>query len=177
MSKMKIKKGDKVIVIAGDDKGKTGEVLRAMPKLGKVIVQGVNLVKRHTKPSQTTPGGIVTKEAPINVSNVALVDPKTGKAVANKEENKEQVKPEEQVNTKVPSEAEAAQSTIERVVAKTATKPAAAKSVKTAQSSEANTVTTKTAAAKAKTATTTSGQSAAKAAAAAKLAADAVQRD
>lgn len=73
MSKMKIKKGDKVIVIAGDDKGKTGEVLRAMPKLGKVVVQGVNLVKRHTKPSQTNPGGIVTKEAAIQVSNVAVV--------------------------------------------------------------------------------------------------------
>lgn len=73
MSKMKIKKGDKVIVIAGDDKGKTGEVLKAMPKEGKVVVQGVNLVKRHTKPSQTNPGGIVTKEAAIQVSNVAVV--------------------------------------------------------------------------------------------------------
>ena len=80
MSKMKIKKGDKVIVIAGDDKGKTGEVVKAMPKEGKVVVQGVNLVKRHTKPSQTTPGGIVTKEAPISVSNVAIVDPKSNKA-------------------------------------------------------------------------------------------------
>ena len=73
MSKMKIKKGDKVIVIAGDDKGKTGEVLKAMPKEGKVVVQGINLVKRHTKPSQTNPGGIVTKEAAIQVSNVAIV--------------------------------------------------------------------------------------------------------
>jgi large subunit ribosomal protein L24 len=73
MSKMKIKKGDKVIVIAGDDKGKTGEVLRAMPKLGKVVVQGVNMVKKHTKPSQTSAGGIVTKEAAIQVSNVAIV--------------------------------------------------------------------------------------------------------
>lgn len=73
MSKMKIKKGDKVIVIAGDDKGKTGEVLRAMPKEGKVVVQGVNLVKRHTKPSQTSAGGIVTKEAAIQISNVAIV--------------------------------------------------------------------------------------------------------
>lgn len=73
MSKMKIKKGDKVIVIAGDDKGKTGEVLRSMPKEGKVVVQGVNLVKRHTKPSQTSAGGIVTKEAAIQVSNVAIV--------------------------------------------------------------------------------------------------------
>ena len=73
MSKMKIKKGDKVIVIAGNDKGKTGEVLKAMPKEGKVVVQGVNLVKRHTKPSQTNPGGIITKEAAIQVSNVAAV--------------------------------------------------------------------------------------------------------
>ena len=73
MSKMKIKKGDKVIVIAGDDKGKTGEVLKAMPKEGKVVVQGVNLVKRHTKPSQASAGGIITKEAAIQISNVAIV--------------------------------------------------------------------------------------------------------
>ena len=71
--KMKIKKGDKVVILSGDDKGKTGEVLKAMPKESKVVVQGVNLVKRHTKPSQTTPGGIVTKEAAIHVSNVAIV--------------------------------------------------------------------------------------------------------
>ena len=80
MPKLKIKKGDQVVILSGDDKGKTGEVVKAMPKEGKVVVAGVNLVKRHIKPSQTTPGGIVTKEAPINVSNVALVDPKTGKA-------------------------------------------------------------------------------------------------
>jgi len=73
MPKMKIKKGDRVIILSGDDKGKTGEVLKAMPKESKVVVQGVNLVKRHTKPSQTTPGGIVTKEAAIHVSNVAIV--------------------------------------------------------------------------------------------------------
>ena len=78
--KLKIKKGDQVIVLSGDDKGKTGEVVKAMPKEGKVVVQGVNLVKRHTKPSQTNPGGIVTKEAPINVSNVAILDSKTNKA-------------------------------------------------------------------------------------------------
>ena len=71
--KLKIKKGDKVVVLSGEDKGKTGEVVKAMPKEGKVVVQGINLVKRHTKPSQTTPGGIVTKEAPIHVSNVAVV--------------------------------------------------------------------------------------------------------
>ena len=80
MPKLKIKKGDQVIVLSGEDKGKTGEVVKSMPKESKVVVQGINLVKRHTKPSQTTPGGIVTKEAPINVSNVAIVDPKSGKA-------------------------------------------------------------------------------------------------
>ena len=77
--KLKIKKGDQVIVLSGDDKGKTGEVVKAMPKEGKVVVQGINLVKRHTKPSQVSAGGIITKEAPIHVSNVALVDAKTGK--------------------------------------------------------------------------------------------------
>lgn len=80
MPKMKIKKGDQVVVLSGEDKGKTGEVVKSMPKESKVVVQGINLVKRHTKPSQTTPGGIVTKEAPIDISNVAIVDPKSGKA-------------------------------------------------------------------------------------------------
>lgn len=73
MPKLKIKKGDKVIILSGDDKGKTGEVIKAMPKENKVVVQGVNLVKRHTKPSQASAGGIITKEAAINVSNVAIV--------------------------------------------------------------------------------------------------------
>ena len=77
---MKIKKGDKVIVITGKDKGKTGEVIKAMPKESKVVVAGINLVKRHQKPSQENAGGIVSKEMPIHVSNVALVDPKSGKA-------------------------------------------------------------------------------------------------
>lgn len=78
MPKMKIKKNDTVIVLSGDDKGKIGVVKQAMPMENKVIVEGVNLVKRHTKPSQTNPGGIVTKEAAINVSNVAIA--KDGKA-------------------------------------------------------------------------------------------------
>ncbi|MBR4106328.1 MAG: 50S ribosomal protein L24 [Alphaproteobacteria bacterium] len=78
MPKLKIKKGDQVVILSGDDKGKTGEVLKAMPKENKVVVQGVNLVKRHTKPSQTNPGGIVTKEAPLNASKVAYA--KDGKA-------------------------------------------------------------------------------------------------
>lgn len=77
---MKIKKGDQVIVIAGRDKGKTGEVTKAMPKESKVLVSGINLVKRHTKPTQENAGGIISKEAPIHVSNVALIDPKSGKA-------------------------------------------------------------------------------------------------
>ena len=77
---MKIKKGDKVIVITGKDKGKTGEVTKAMPKENKVIVSSINLAKRHQKPSQENAGGVISKEMPIHVSNVALVDPKSGKA-------------------------------------------------------------------------------------------------
>ena len=77
---MKLKKGDKVIVTTGKDKGKTGEITTVFPKENKVIVGGLNMVKRHTKPSQESAGGIVSKEMPIHVSNVALVDPKTGKA-------------------------------------------------------------------------------------------------
>ena len=94
MPKLKIKKGDQVVVLSGDDKGKTGEVVKAMPAEGKVVVQGINLVKRHQKPSQTNPGGIVTKEAPLHVSNVALVDAKSGKAtkVGYKEVNGKKVR-------------------------------------------------------------------------------------
>lgn len=77
---MKIKKGDQVIVITGRDKGKTGEVTKAMPKENKVLVSGINLAKRHTKPTQENAGGIISKEMPIHVSNVALIDPKSGKA-------------------------------------------------------------------------------------------------
>ena len=71
----KIKKGDRVVVLAGRDKGKQGDVLRVWPKEDRVLVSGLNLVKRHTKPSQADPqGGIKTKEAPLHVSNVAFVD-------------------------------------------------------------------------------------------------------
>jgi large subunit ribosomal protein L24 len=71
----KIKKGDRVVVLAGRDKGKQGDVLRVWPKEDRVLVSGLNLVKRHTKPSQADPqGGIKTKEAPLHVSNVAYVD-------------------------------------------------------------------------------------------------------
>ena len=75
--KMKIKKGDKVLVTTGRDKGKKGEVLRVEPRKDRVIVQGVNLVKRHTRPTQVNPGGIIEKEASIHVSNVAHIDPKS----------------------------------------------------------------------------------------------------
>lgn len=76
----KIKKGDKVIVLSGKDKGAEGEVLRVQPKDERVTVAGVNMIKRHTKPSQTSAGGIISREAPIHVSNVAILDPKDGKA-------------------------------------------------------------------------------------------------
>ncbi|MGQ5701087.1 50S ribosomal protein L24 [Sandaracinobacteroides sp. A072] len=81
MSMAKIRKGDRVVVLAGKDKGREGEVLRSMPKDGKVIVSGINMIARHTKPSQSDPeGGIKRREAPIHVSNVAIKDPQTGKA-------------------------------------------------------------------------------------------------
>ena len=76
----KIKKGDKVVVLSGKDKGKHGEVTKSMPKEGKVIVAGVNVAARHRKPSQANPqGGIERREAPLHASKVALEDPKTGK--------------------------------------------------------------------------------------------------
>jgi large subunit ribosomal protein L24 len=75
---MKIRKNDNVMVIAGNDKGKTGKVLKVFPKNSRVIVEGINLRKRHTKPTQKNPqGGIQEKEAAINVSNVMILDPKT----------------------------------------------------------------------------------------------------
>jgi large subunit ribosomal protein L24 len=77
---MKIKKGDRVVVLSGKDKGKHGEVTKSMPKEGKVIVSGVNVAARHRKASQTNPqGGIERREAPLHASKVALEDPKTGK--------------------------------------------------------------------------------------------------
>ena len=81
MAKMNVKKGDQVEVLSGKDKGARGEVLRALPAEGKVVVEGVAVVKRHTKPTQANQqGGIVEKEAAIDVSNVALVCPTCGKA-------------------------------------------------------------------------------------------------
>jgi len=80
MSAAKIKKGDKVVILSGKDKGRTGEVTRALPRDGKVVVSGVNVIARHRKPSQTNPqGGIDRVEAPMHVSKVAIADPKTGK--------------------------------------------------------------------------------------------------
>lgn len=80
MGKMHVKTGDTVIVIAGKEKGKKGKVIATYPKKDRVVVEGLNLVKRHTKPSQNNPqGGIITKEAAIHVSNVMLVDPESGK--------------------------------------------------------------------------------------------------
>ena len=76
---MHVKKGDKVMVISGKDKGKTGVILSAFPKKDRVLVEGVNIVKKHSKPSQMNPqGGIISQEAPIHVSNVMPIDPKTG---------------------------------------------------------------------------------------------------
>jgi large subunit ribosomal protein L24 len=81
MAAAKIKKGDTVVVLSGKDKGKTGEVTRAMPKDGKVVVSGVNIATRHRKASQTNPqGGLERSEAPMHVSKVAIADPKSGKA-------------------------------------------------------------------------------------------------
>ena len=76
----KIKKGDKVIVTTGRDKGKKGEVLKVLPKENKAVVSGVNTVKRHQKQTQRQQGGIVNKDLPINLSNIAHIDPKSGEA-------------------------------------------------------------------------------------------------
>ncbi len=78
---MKIKKNDTVVVISGNSKDKTGKVLKVFPKESRVIIEGVNLRKKHSKPNQANPqGGIIEKEAPIHISNVMLLDPKTNEA-------------------------------------------------------------------------------------------------
>jgi large subunit ribosomal protein L24 len=79
MSAAKIKKGDRVVVLTGKDKGKRGEVLRVVTETNRVVVAGVNLAKRHRRPSPTAAGGIEEKEAALHVSNVAHIDPKTDK--------------------------------------------------------------------------------------------------
>lgn len=79
MPKLKIRKGDHVVVITGKDKGKHGEVLKVMPSENRAIVKGVALVRRHQRQTASQEGGIITKEAPIEISNIALEDPKDGK--------------------------------------------------------------------------------------------------
>jgi len=79
MAKLKIKKGDNVVVITGRDKGKSGEVLRVFPTESRLVVQGVHIARRHTRQSMGNPGGIVEKELTIHISNVAHVDPASGK--------------------------------------------------------------------------------------------------
>jgi large subunit ribosomal protein L24 len=81
MASAKIRKGDTVVILSGKDKGRTGEVIRSIPKDMKVVVSGVNVAARHRKPTQTSPqGGIERTEAPLHVSKVAIADPKSGKA-------------------------------------------------------------------------------------------------
>jgi len=75
----KIRKGDKVVVLTGKDKGRSGEVLQVLPKEDRAVVRGVNMVKRHQRQTQAQEAGIVTKEAPIHLSNLAIADPKDGK--------------------------------------------------------------------------------------------------
>jgi len=81
MAGMKIRKGDKVVVLTGKDRGKEGLVMRALPEVGKVVVEGVNVAKRHQRPtSATQQGGIIDKLMPLDVSNVAVISPSDGKA-------------------------------------------------------------------------------------------------
>lgn len=92
----KIKKGDNVVVLTGRDKGKTGEVLKIITGTGRAVVSGVNQIKKHEKQSASSNGGVVTREAPIHLSNIALADPKDGRAtrvgfVVNKEGRKQRV--------------------------------------------------------------------------------------
>ena len=78
MAKFKVKKGDTVKVLTGENKGSIGRIVRVMPKMNRVVVEGVNMIKKHQKPSAASPqGGIVEMEAPIHISNVSLIDPST----------------------------------------------------------------------------------------------------
>jgi large subunit ribosomal protein L24 len=79
VKKFKIKRGDQVVVVSGRDRGKRGEVLRVVRKDDRLVVQGINMIKRHTRPSAGNPGGIVDKEASIHISNVAHIDPSTNR--------------------------------------------------------------------------------------------------
>ena len=77
--KFRIRRGDNVVVLSGRERGKRGKVLRVLRKDARVLVQGVNMVRRHTRPSPQNPGGVLEKEAPVHISNVAITDPKLGK--------------------------------------------------------------------------------------------------
>ena len=79
MAKLRIKRGDNVVVLTGRDRGKTGEVLRVFPADSRVIVQGINVAKRHARPRMGDPGGIIEKELTIHISNVAHIDPRSSK--------------------------------------------------------------------------------------------------
>ena len=92
MKKFKLKKGDQVYIISGKDKGKSGEIIEVLKSHNKVKVRGINIVKKHRKPSQENPGKIDEKEASIHISNVAHLDPETGKATRVKYEIKDNVK-------------------------------------------------------------------------------------
>ena len=90
MSAAKIKKGDKVVILAGKDKGRTGAVLQVLPKADKVLVEGINVHAKHRKPDQANPqGGIERREAPLHISKVSLADPKDGKATRVRFETKD----------------------------------------------------------------------------------------
>ncbi len=78
LPKLHVKKGDKVVILAGADKGKTGSILEVFPNKYRAVVDGINIVKKHTKPTQDNPGGINEIPAPVHISNLAVVDPKTG---------------------------------------------------------------------------------------------------
>ena len=80
-SKIKLKKGDEVIVLTGKDKGKTGKIIKMIPKLSKAIVSDINKVKKHQKPDNNQPGGIIDKEMPIHISNLSFYDPELKKGV------------------------------------------------------------------------------------------------
>ena len=79
MNKLKLKKGDKIIVVAGKNKGNTGEIIKVFPNKNRAMVRGINIVKRHTKPTQNNAGGIVEKEGTIHISNIAYLDEKENK--------------------------------------------------------------------------------------------------
>lgn len=87
---MRVKKGDTVVVIAGKDKGKKGSVVKVFPKANRVLVEGVNVITKHQKPSAMNPqGGIINKEAPVHISNVMPLDPETGKGTRVRTEMKD----------------------------------------------------------------------------------------